>query len=137
MVLVDTTIWSLALRCRQRDLNSMQEKLVSQWRSLVRSGRATLIGSIRQEVLSGIRHGHVCRGLQSRLSDFPYLEIGAGDYDRAAEFFNICRSDGIVTGDVDMLICAAAHRHDAAIFTTDNDFRHYGERLPIKLHEQV
>jgi hypothetical protein len=32
-----------------------------------------------------------------------------------------------------MTICAAAHLHGAAIFTTDPDYAHYARHLPIQL----
>ena len=55
IVLVDTTIWSLALRRRPQALNEHERLLVEEWVRLVRLGQAVLIGPIRQEVLSGIR----------------------------------------------------------------------------------
>lgn len=53
--LVDTAVWSLALRRRTGDLSPGERRIVFEWRELVKKGRAALIGSIRQEVLSGIR----------------------------------------------------------------------------------
>lgn len=55
IVLIDTTIWSLALRRRPQSLNDQERLLVEEWAGLVRSGEAVLIGPIRQEILSGIR----------------------------------------------------------------------------------
>ena len=54
-VLVDTTIWSLALRRRLRDLSDDEARLVARWAELIQSGQAILIGLVRQEILSGIR----------------------------------------------------------------------------------
>jgi predicted nucleic acid-binding protein len=34
---------------------------------------------------------------------------------------------------VDMLICAAAVRHDVAVFTVDRDFERYARALPVRL----
>ena len=36
---------------------------------------------------------------------------------------------------IDFLICAAAVRHDLAVFTTDGDFHQFAKCLPIVLHE--
>lgn len=55
MVLVDTPIWSLALRRTHTDLNPRERLLTGALRDLVRDGVAGIIGPIRQEVLSGIR----------------------------------------------------------------------------------
>jgi predicted nucleic acid-binding protein len=35
---------------------------------------------------------------------------------------------------VDFLICAAAHRRDWTILTTDRDFQNYAKVLPLRLH---
>ena len=75
IVLVDTTIWSLALRRRAESLNDGERRIVEEWVSLVRSGEAVLLGPIRQEVLSGIRSRKTFASLQERLDDFRYLEI--------------------------------------------------------------
>jgi hypothetical protein len=133
-VLIDTTIWSLALRRRREQLSPYEQGLVEEWESLATAGRAVLMGPIRQEVLSGIREDTVFTALQVRLSAFRSLEVVPGDYDQAARFFNVCRSRGIAGTSVDMLICAAAFRFGASIFTTDPDFPLYARHVPIRLH---
>ena len=133
-VLVDTTLWSLALRRRAHQLSSEEAGLVEAWAELVTSGGAALIGPVLQEVLSGIRHAEVFDALHEKLSSFPYLRILPADHVQAARFFNVCRSRGITGSHVDMLICAAAHRYDVPIFTTDPDFGGYARHLPIRLY---
>jgi hypothetical protein len=54
-VLVDTSIWSLALRRRPGDLNPNENLLVTELTELIQEGRAAIIGLIRQELLSGIK----------------------------------------------------------------------------------
>lgn len=132
-VLVDTTIWSLALRRRAHQLSSAEKRLVEIWAELVTSGEVALIGPVLQEVLSGIRHADVFEALCEKLSSFPYFEILPADHIQAARFFNVCRSHGITGSHVDMLICATAYRHDLVIFTTDPDFPGYARHLPIRL----
>jgi len=135
IVLVDTTIWSLALRRRAHQLSPAEKELVDEWEDLVNSGRAALIGPVHQEVLSGIRSDTVFKALAEKLASFRYLETLPGDFVQAARFFNVCRSHGIAGSHIDMLICALAHRYRAAIFTTDPDFPGYARHLPIRLHE--
>jgi predicted nucleic acid-binding protein len=134
MVLVDTSIWSLTLRRRTAALSAADGELVDEWTGLVSEGLAALIGPIRQEILSGIRRSEVFRALRRSLLDFPHLGIEAADYDRAAEFFNVCRARGITGGPVDMLISSVAHRHRVPVFTADADFAMYARHLPIRLH---
>ena len=133
-VLVDTTIWSLALRRRSHQLSPEEKRLVENWSDLVTSGRAALTGPIRQEVLSGIRSEDTFEALHEKLSFFHCLDTLPGDYVQAARFFNLCRSHGIAGSHIDMLICATAYRYGAPIFTTDPDFPSYAQHLPIRLH---
>ena len=135
MVLIDTSVWSLALRRRPADLDPTERAVVDEWAALVRRGRGSMIGPIRQEILSGIRQVEVFRALQTTLADVPCLPLDLGDYDRAAEFFNACRSNGITGGHVDMLICAASHHHRVPLLTTDPDFSRYARHVPLKLHQ--
>jgi hypothetical protein len=44
MVLVDTPIWSLALRRRNKDLNPKEQRLTAALRELIEDGRAQLVG---------------------------------------------------------------------------------------------
>lgn len=134
MILVDTSIWSLALRRRRGDLNATQRHLVREWERLVREGAATLIGPIRQELLSGVREARAWERLRAALRPFPDLPLASADYERAAQFFNLCRARGIAGSAVDLVICAASARHEAPIYTMDADFRRYASVLGLTLH---
>lgn len=59
------------------------------------------------------------------------------DYEEAATFYNQCREKGIQGSNTDFLICAIATRNKFSIFTTDEDFTHFGKVLPIVLHDRV
>ncbi|MFI5377788.1 MAG: PIN domain-containing protein [Tepidisphaerales bacterium] len=135
MILVDTTIWSLALRRKAGSLSSRESALVEEWSRLATAGQACLTGPIRQEILSGIRDAAVFKAIQQILRDFPHVVVIDGDHDRAAEFYNTCRSHGVAGTAVDMLICAVAARSDTPIFTTDGDFARYAKYLPLRLHD--
>jgi len=51
-VLVDTPIWSLALRHKPRPENAAT---ITALAALIEDGRVAIIGPIRQEILSGIK----------------------------------------------------------------------------------
>ena len=135
MVLVDTSVWSLALRRRPESLSIDERHLVDEWKKLVREGGAALIGPIRQEILSGLRTQSTFDSLRVLLRSFRHLEIEPNDYDRAAEFFNRCRARGVSGSHVDLLIASVAHRHDVPIFSSDADFGRYAQHVPLQLHE--
>lgn len=52
-VIVDTSVWSLALR---RNIPDEGTSIVNVLRDLIADGRVVLLGAIRQEMLSGIRY---------------------------------------------------------------------------------
>jgi predicted nucleic acid-binding protein len=129
-VLVDTCIWSLALRKN----NVHEDQFVKELRELIKEFRVRMIGPIRQEVLSGIRSKSQFARLREHLRAFPDLEITISDYEKAAKFFNISCSKGIQGSNTDFLICAVAERQNMLVFTTDRDFMDFKKHIPIKLH---
>jgi predicted nucleic acid-binding protein len=133
MILVDTCIWSLALRRLRRDLSPHERHLAFTLRDLIISGEACLIGPIRQELLSGIPSPSLHRNLRRQIEAQPDLPLTDEVWYGASEFFNTCRSAGIAADAIDMTIGAAAHVHGASIFTVDPDFPRYARHLPITL----
>lgn len=129
-VLVDTSVWSTALRRGTTGYAG----IVAALRSLVSAHRVEIIGSIRQEVLSGIREQAQFDRLQNHLSAFPDLGISTEDYVMAAKFFNLCRTRGVQGSNTDFLICAVAMHNHLAIFTMDKDFLQFVKYIPIILH---
>ncbi len=134
LVLVDTPIWSLALRRTSTDLNRREQRLTSALRELIRDGRAQLVGPVRQELLSGIRHETSFRKLRDQLRAFEEPNLEMADYEEAAHINNQCRSRGIAGSAIDFLICAAASRRDWEIFTTDQDFTRYAAVITLNLY---
>lgn len=134
MVLVDTPVWSLALRRRKGSLDAKDRAPENELAELVQGRHAHLIGPVRQELLSGIREeAHFLR-LRDLLRPFPEPALIAEDYELAAEYCNRCRASGVVGSATDLLICAVAARRDWQIFTTDRDFGGYARHLPIALY---
>jgi predicted nucleic acid-binding protein len=134
-VLVDTSVWSLALR-RKSEAQSAEEKLIAaELRELIGEGRAAIIGVVRQELLSTVKTAEQYEKLRGHLHAFDDEPIDRADHEDAAKFGNQCRSKGIAVFLVDVLICAVAIKRGWAIFTTDPDFAAYAKVLPIKLHQ--
>jgi hypothetical protein len=136
-VLVDTSVWSLAFRHKsiQPQADETFDLYVTELKELIREMRAQIIGPIRQEILSGISDQTQFQKLRQYLQSFEDLVISSTDYERAAEFFNICRSKGIQGAHTDFLICAVAEKYALPIFTTDKDFDLYADHLTISLYE--
>jgi predicted nucleic acid-binding protein len=130
-VLVDTSVWSLALRRASQPAHAYAEELAA----LVREGRVVMMGAIRQELLSGVRETKQFATLRDHLRAFPDLALETEDFEQAAEFYNKCRAKGIQGSTIDFLICAVAVRRELSILTTDRDFTCCVSVLPIQLHE--
>ena len=129
-VIVDTSVWSLALR-----RNKVQEnKYVEELEELIKEFRAQLNGPIRQELLNGIRSEKQFRVLKKHLRAFKNLDIETEDYELASEYFNKARKNGIQGSNTDFLLCAISNRLRMPIFTTDKDFLNFQSVLPIELH---
>ncbi len=119
-LLVDTSVWSLSLRRRSAGALSQQEqRLVSVLANAIVEGRVGMIGPIRQELLSGIKEHSQYETLKSFLRDFPDESLESGDYEEAANLFNLWRSRGVECGPVDMLVCAVAARRGWGILSND------------------
>jgi predicted nucleic acid-binding protein len=134
LVLVDTPIWSLALRRKSEDLNRRELSLTQALEELVRDGRAQLIGVVRQELLSGIRDPQRFEKLRNYLSAFDDPALGTADYETAAQMHNRCRGRGVTGSTIDFLLCAVAELRHWQIFTTDKDFDHYRRVLGLKMY---
>jgi predicted nucleic acid-binding protein len=128
-ILVDTPIWSYALR----SMNNAFQAEIDTLTSLIRDQRALIIGPIRQEILSGYSDLRKYLTVKEKLSYFTNTPIFDTDYELAAEFSNKCRIKGVQGSHIDFLICAVAKRMDVPIFTNDNDFANYQNLISIKL----
>ena len=128
-VIVDTVVWSLALR-----RSHPEEEVRRQLTSLIEDQLVVLLGPIRQELLSGYSQPAQFERLRDKLSYFENEPIADEDYLRAAEFHNQCRRRGIQGSHTDFLICACAFRLGASIYTKDHDFLQFFSILPISMY---
>jgi predicted nucleic acid-binding protein len=122
--IVDTCVWSLALR--RQDQTKMAQgdlEMIAQLQEAIREGRVVIIGPIRQEILSGIRNKARFAKTQALLEPYRDEEIEAEDFVEAARLFNVCRDHGVECGPVDMLICAVAVRMRYDILTYDQGLK--------------
>lgn len=133
-VLVDTSIWSLALRRKGESLRGSEKLLVAELAELIREGRVRVMGPVRQELLSGIKTAEQYEMLRDYLRAFPDEMIATPDYEEAAAAGNRCRAKGVDVSVVDILLCAVAMKRNWSIFTTDPDFSNYSKVIPFVIH---
>ena len=134
IVVVDTSVWSVALRRPSRVRVSNDDlKHVRTLHDLIADARVVLLGIVRQELLSGIKEIKQFRQLRDYLQAFPDVPLNVADYEHAAEMSNTCRSHGIAGPPIDLLICSVACERQWAIYTLDRDFERYAKYLPLRL----
>lgn len=132
-VLIDTCMWSLALRGKKPKEIEVGQQITQ----LIDENRAKIIGPIRQEVLSGYSDKARYEKLRAKFQYFPNEPIADSDYETAAEYSNFCRAKGIQGPHIDFLIYAASVSLYLSIYTNDKDFLHYKKYLPISLFEKA
>jgi predicted nucleic acid-binding protein len=128
-VIVDTDVWSEALRKKKGKRSAYVDELIN----LIQEGRVLMIGPIRMEVLSGIQDSLIFDSFSERLAAFADSEISSEIYVSAARFFNLCRSKGIQGSNTDFVICACSVHWNMPILSKDKDYLRYQKHIPIKV----
>lgn len=129
-VIVDTSIWSLALRRHTPSLKPETEVL----RKIIEQGENIfLLGIILQEILQGVKEQAAFKRIKEHFEAFPMLEITREIYVKAAELKNHLSKNGVQAGTVDALIAAAAISSECYLFTNDNDFNRIAKHSKLKL----
>ncbi|MDB4384642.1 PIN domain-containing protein [Opitutaceae bacterium] len=127
-IIVDTDVWSEAFRKKGN-----KSPFVGELRQLIHETRVQMTGTIRMEILCGIRDPNTFQNLRKSLAAFPDRELDTDVFETAAKFFNLCRSKGIQGSNNDFIICACSVRWKMPILTKDRDFTRYAKILPIDL----
>jgi predicted nucleic acid-binding protein len=134
-VLVDTPIWSLTLRRQESaKLSAAEIRCKRELAELLAENRARIIGPVRQEILSAVRHRAQFERLRTLLRQFDCEPLSTADFESAAEAGNMCREKGLAGSPVDYLICAVALSRRWAVFTLDRDFDRFARVLGVPLH---
>ena len=129
-ILVDTSVWSLALR---RPSGVMNEEAVL-LKAIIEQGEdILLLGIILQEVLQGIRNPKDFAALKEYFKAFPLIDLEREDYLRAAELKNHLMKKGNQGATIDVLIASVAISHRCHLFTADKHFTQIAEHSELKL----
>lgn len=129
-VLVDTSVWSLALRKQGPGDHPAVRKLTV---LLKAHEDVVLMGLVLQEILQGLRTEEAFRRVSGDLNSFPLLELVREDFVEAARLHRRCAARGVGASTVDCLIAVAAIRHDCVLLTTDSAFNRIAGQCPLQL----
>ena len=119
-LLVDTSVWSLALR---RDVLASEPEIQQLKEALLGADVVVTTGLVLQELLQGFSGAKASAQIIERFSALPLLQPAREDHVAAAELRNTCRRAGIQVGTIDALLAQLCIRHDLMLLSTDNDFK--------------
>ena len=131
-VIIDTSVWSEALRRKKNTINSSETII----RKIIEKDiEILLLGIILQEILSGISNEKLYNEIKKILDDFVYLETTKNDYIYASELSSKCRSNGIKAGSIDYLIASTTIQNDLHLVTYDKDFVNISKYTDLKIFD--
>lgn len=129
-LLVDTSVWSLALR---RDVETQSREVVALRNALLGTDQVFSTGLILHELLQGFAGPKARDSIVERFTALAFVEPDRQDYIDAAEVRNTCRRHGVQIGTIDALVIQLSRRHDLQILTADNDFRSASLHIEFRL----
>jgi predicted nucleic acid-binding protein len=129
-LLVDTSVWSLALR---RDTPIHGPEVQALMDALGGSAVVVTTGLVLQELLQGFSGPKASAAIVERFSALALVQPERGDYIAAAGVRNACRRGGVQIGTVDALIAQLCIGNDLTLLTTDLDFTHAAKHCKLKV----
>ncbi len=129
-LLVDTSVWSLALR---RDVDGAAPQVGALRVALEGEEIVVTTGLVLQELLQGFAGPRARRDILTRFTALPLLSPDRQDHVDAAELRNACRRAGVQLGTIDALLAQLCIRHDLTLLTTDNDFVHAAAHCTLRV----
>jgi predicted nucleic acid-binding protein len=129
-LLVDTSVWSLALR---RDTQTTEPQVHHLKKALLGSEVIVTTGLVLQELLQGFLGPKAQVQIIERFAALPLLQPDRDDHINAAVLRNTCRRAGVQLGTVDALLAQLCIRHDVTLLTTDKDFTFAATHCPLRI----
>lgn len=130
MLLVDTSVWSLALR---RDVVVAQPEVRYLEQALVGSQTVVTTGLVLQELLQGFSGPKARAQIIDRFAALPLVQPDRQDHVDAAALRTACRRGGVQIGTIDALLAQLCIRHQLTLLTTDQDFAHAARHCRLRI----
>jgi len=129
-LLVDTSVWSLALR---RDGAVTTPEVAALRKAIEGSDVVVTTGLVLQELLQGFNGPKDRQAIMDRFGALPLIQPDREDHVAAAEVRNACRRSGVQMGTIDALLIQLCGRHDLTLLSADKDFSNAAAFVPFKL----
>ncbi len=128
-LLVDTSVWSLALR---RDGSTESKEVVALREALDGADAVVTTGVVLQELLQGFSGPRDKEALIERFGALPLIQPDRQDHIAAAEVCNLCRRNGVRVGTIDALLIQLCGRYELTLLSVHKDFNHAVRFVPFK-----
>lgn len=129
-LLVDTSVWPLALRRDQPALAPEVEAL----KSARQSGESIVTtGLVLQEILQGFSGRRDRAKIIERFAALAFLTPDRVDRIAAAEYRSRCRRTGVQIGTIDALLAQLCIRYELVLLSTDRDFTRLSKHTTLRL----
>lgn len=129
-LLVDTSVWSLALR---RDVESTEPQARHLREALLGSEDVVITGVVLQELLQGFSGPKARARIVERFAALPLLMPDRQDHVDAAALHTVCRRAGVRIGTIDALLAQLCIHHDLTLLTADKDFTQAARHRPLRV----
>jgi len=130
MLLVDTSVWSLALR---RDVVVARPEVPYLKRALEGSQTVATTGLVLEELLQGFSGPKARAQSIDCFSSLPLVQPDRQDHVDAASLRTACRRGGVQIGTIDALLAQLCIRHHLTLLTTDQDFAHAARHCRLRI----
>ena len=129
-LLVDTSVWSLALR---RDGAHEAKEVLALREALTGVDSVVTTGLVLQELLQGFNGPKAKEGIIERFGALPLIQPDRQDHVAAAEVRNACRRGGVQIGTIDALLIQLCGRYEMTLLSSDKDFANAARHVPFRL----
>ncbi len=129
-LLVDTSVWSLALR---RDGTYEAKEVLALREALTGADSVVTTGLVLQELLQGFNGPKAKEAIIERFGALPFIQPDRQDHVAAAEVRNACRRGGVQIGTIDALLIQLCGRYEMTLLSSDKDFSNAARHVPFRL----
>jgi predicted nucleic acid-binding protein len=129
-LLVDTSVWSLALR---RDGTVDTKEVIALREALDGADSVFTTGLVLQELLQGFSGPKARDAIIERFGALPLIQPDRQDHVAAAEVRNACRRGGVQIGTIDALLIQLCGRYEMTLLSSDKDFANAARHVPFRL----
>jgi len=123
LIVVDTSVWSLAFRRRSWPKGVMPG-IIKLLQKLTREKQRVVVpGVVLQELLSGVKVPAQGERIKELMEGYPLILATKEQHVEAANISNACRKAGVSAATVDFLIAAQCILLNGVLLTLDDDFK--------------